>query len=76
MKNNKMVKKIRKLVLCALILFTVSSTKVLATSVPVVKRLEGKNRVETSIAVSKEAFKGKVKAVIIVGYDGEVDALI
>ncbi|MGO1469554.1 MAG: cell wall-binding repeat-containing protein [Tissierella sp.] len=41
---------------------------------PVVKRLEGKNRIETSISVSKEAFK-RAKTAIVVGYTGEVDAL-
>lgn len=75
MEKRRIGKSLRKVILFTFILFTIFNTKVLAVEVPVVKRLEGKNRVETSIAVSREAFKDKANVAIIVGYDGEVDAL-
>lgn len=40
----------------------------------VVKRLEGENRIETAISVSRDTFE-KSKAAILVGFNGEVDAL-
>lgn len=42
---------------------------------PLVERIEGENRVETSILVSKKAYKNGSKSLIIVGYNGAVDAL-
>ena len=70
----KVIKWIKILVMFIIISVIVSNNKVLADSKPVVKRLEGKNRVETSIEISKEAFE-RSKTVVIVGYNGEVDAL-
>lgn len=40
-----------------------------------IQRIQGKNRVATSIAVSKEAYKGKAKKVLLAGHDGQADAL-
>lgn len=41
-----------------------------------IERIEGKNRVETSIKVSQVAYKGeKVDTVLLAGYDGQADAL-
>ncbi|MGO1468496.1 MAG: cell wall-binding repeat-containing protein [Tissierella sp.] len=41
-----------------------------------IERIEGKNRVETSIKVSQAAYKGeKVDTVLLAGYDGQADAL-
>lgn len=74
MRQRKLIKKI---IICMFILWAVFTTGVFAKSEPVVNRIEGKSRIETSIAVSKEAFKDtdKPKTAIIVGYHGEVDAL-
>lgn len=40
-----------------------------------IERINGKNRVETSIEVSKNAYKGKVNTVLLAGHDGQADAL-
>lgn len=66
--------KVKKLSLFIFVLFVLANNKVLADKLPLVKRLEGKNRIETSIEISKDAFESS-KTVIIVGYNGEVDAL-
>lgn len=68
------MKSVKKLILFTLVLFILINNKVLGDKLPVVKRIEGKNRIETSIEISKEAFKSS-KTVVIVGYNGEVDAL-
>lgn len=52
----------------------------IAQAAPVVEegmvtRLSGDTRVETAIAASKEAYKGTADAVVLAGYNGEVDAL-
>lgn len=41
---------------------------------PTIKRLFGDSRVQTSIDISKEAYQ-EAKTVVLVGYNGEVDAL-
>lgn len=52
----------------------------LVQAVPVVgekgvKRLAGKDRIETAIAASKEVYKDGVNTVVLAGFNGEVDAL-
>ena len=57
------MKKFKRVILFSVLFFLVSNTSVLAngeTIAPVVKRLQGKNRIETSIEVSKEAFKSSI----------------
>lgn len=69
--------KIRKVVLLAALFLMVSNSSVFADEAvndAAVKRLQGKSRIETSIEVSKEAFVSS-KTAILVGYNGEVDAL-
>lgn len=39
------------------------------------ERIFGKNRIETSIEVSKRAYSGKADKVFLAGYNGEADAL-
>lgn len=68
MKNKK------RYILIIFLLFILLNKRVSAEKLPNLTRLEGKNRIETSIAISKEAYETS-KTVILVGYNGEVDAL-
>ena len=68
------MRRIKSLIICTLIILTVLNNKALATDKPIVRRLEGKNRIETAIEISKEVFSTS-KTAILVGYKGEVDAL-
>lgn len=75
MKEKRFLNSIKKFILSISIVAMLLSGVVWADELPKIRRLEGKNRVETSIALSREAFKDKSETAIIVGYHGEVDAL-
>lgn len=68
MKNKK------RYILIVVMLFILLNKGVSAEKLPNLTRLEGKNRIETSIAISKAAYENS-ETVILVGYNGEVDAL-
>lgn len=68
------MKKNKRYILIVFILLISFTKKVSAEKLPTIKRLDGNNRIETSIKISNEAYKTS-KTAILVGYNGEVDAL-
>ena len=63
------------IVISVITLISIASTNVIASKALVAKRLGGKDRVETSVKLSKDIADKNVKTAILVGYNGEIDAL-
>lgn len=70
------MKKVTKLLIFTLLAIIILPGMVEADDNGYISRLEGKDRIETSIAVSREAYKsGEVDTLLLSGYSGEADAL-
>ena len=67
------MKNLKKAISFAILFLYILTSNAFAEEVTI-KRIQGSNRIETSVKVSQEAFKTS-KTAIIVGYNGEVDAL-
>lgn len=79
-KGGVILKKISKLFLILIAVFMIvpglaQAAKGAEGAREIIKRLEGKDRVETAVAVSKEVYKDGANTVILAGYEGEIDAL-
>lgn len=71
----KKISKILVITLLLAVLLPVIESAALADANVSVKRLYGNSRIDTAIAVSKEAYPGKTSTVILAGYNGQADAL-
>lgn len=70
------MKKVTKILIFILLAIIILPGMVEADDNGYISRLEGKDRIETSIAVSREAYKsGEVDTLLLSGYSGEADAL-
>nr|WP_300005884.1 cell wall-binding repeat-containing protein [Tissierella sp.] len=68
------MKRFKGFIVFIIVFLIIGGNTSIAADNALVKRIKGDNRIETSIEISKQAFNSSNSA-ILVGYNGEVDAL-